>query len=156
MVTSILHLLQRGQTDGNIGGLTNFFSLLIVSFGYTPEASLIKGTPAGAVQVGFTLLWGYATVYWGNSILFGVASLAIALLGGILLVALPDSCPNGKLGGFYLAMASAPPFIALVTLVATNVAGYTKKTTVAAILLVAYCAGNIIGPYVGIFPSNAG
>lgn len=36
-------------------------------------------------------------------------------------------------------------FVALLSLIATNVAGYTKKTTVAAIYLISYCAGNIIG-----------
>jgi ACS family allantoate permease-like MFS transporter len=33
------------------GGISNFFSQLIVSFGYTPEQSLLYGTPGGAVEV---------------------------------------------------------------------------------------------------------
>ncbi|KIW59975.1 hypothetical protein PV05_00232 [Exophiala xenobiotica] len=42
--------------------------------------------------------------------------------------------------------ACSPPFTALLSLISTNVAGQTKKTTVAAIYLIAYCAGLIIGP----------
>ena len=34
------------------------------------------------------------------------------------------------------------------TMVSSNVAGYTKKTTVAALYLIAYCVGNIIGPQI--------
>lgn len=37
-------------------------------------------------------------------------------------------------------------FITLLSLIGTNVAGYTKKTTVAAMYLIGYCAGYIIGP----------
>lgn len=33
------------------GGITNFFSQLIVSFGYTKEESLLYGTPGGAVEI---------------------------------------------------------------------------------------------------------
>lgn len=36
------------------GGITNFFSQLIVSFGYTSEQSLLLGTPGGAVEVRFS------------------------------------------------------------------------------------------------------
>lgn len=34
------------------GGLSNFFSQLIVSFGFSEEQSLLLGTPGGAVEVG--------------------------------------------------------------------------------------------------------
>jgi ACS family allantoate permease-like MFS transporter len=33
------------------GGISNFFSQLIVSFGFTNEQSLLLGTPGGAVEV---------------------------------------------------------------------------------------------------------
>lgn len=64
----------------------------------------------------------------------------------LLIVCLPLSNPSGRLAGYYLTQASPTPFVALLSLIASNVAGYTKKTTVAAIYLIAYCAGNIIGP----------
>ncbi|PTB54487.1 hypothetical protein M431DRAFT_530667 [Trichoderma harzianum CBS 226.95] len=107
------------------GGISNFFSQLIVSFGYSPTQSLLLGTPAGAVQV---------------------VSLLLSILGAILLVALPDSAKAGKLVGYYLTLAGTTPFVALLSLISSNIAGYTKKTTVAAMYLIFYCAGNIIGP----------
>jgi ACS family allantoate permease-like MFS transporter len=64
----------------------------------------------------------------------------------LLIVCLPLSNSYGRLAGYYLTQASPTPFVALLSLLASNVAGYTKKTTVAAFYLVGYCAGNIIGP----------
>lgn len=66
----------------------------------------------------------------------------------ILIVALPLSNNSGRLAGYYLTQASPAPFTALVSMISSNVAGYTKKTTVAALFLIAYCVGNVIGPQV--------
>ena len=63
----------------------------------------------------------------------------------ILIVALPLTNNGGRLAGYYMAQVSTPSFVTLLSLIASNVAGYTKKTTVAALFLIAYCAGNIIG-----------
>lgn len=71
--------------------------------------------------------------------------LCTAMLGMILIVALPLSSNSGRLAGYYLTQASPTPFVALLSLLSSNVAGYTKKTTVAAMYLIGYCVGNIIG-----------
>lgn len=63
-----------------------------------------------------------------------------------MIIAVPASHPSGRLAGYYLTQASPTPFVALLSLIATNVAGYTKKTTIAALYLISYCVGNIIGP----------
>ena len=64
----------------------------------------------------------------------------------LLIVCLPLSNPSGRLAGYYLTQASPTGFVCLLSLISSNIAGYTKKTTVGAIYLIAYCAGNIIGP----------
>ena len=127
------------------GGISNFFSQLIVSFGYTEEESLLYGTPGGAVEVVTLVACGYLGDRYKNRILFGSFGLLLALLGMILIVALPLDNSKGRLAGYYFTQASPCPFVALLSLISTNVAGYTKKTTVAAIYLIAYCVGNIIG-----------
>jgi len=73
--------------------------------------------------------------------------LTTAMIGMILIVALPLTNNSGRLAGYYLTQASPTPFVALLSLISSNVAGYTKKTTVAAMYLIGYCAGNIIGMY---------
>lgn len=127
------------------GGISNFFSQLIVSFGYTPEQSLLYGTPGGAIEIVTLVVCGYLGDRYGNRLLISSSGLILSIMGMLLIVALPLSNDVGRLIGYYFIQASPTAFVALLSLIATNVAGYTKKTTVAAIYLIAYCAGNIIG-----------
>jgi hypothetical protein len=71
--------------------------------------------------------------------------LMVGIIGFILIVALPLSNSTGRLIGFYLTLSVSCPFVALLSLISSNIAGYTKKTSVAALYLIAYCVGNIIG-----------
>ena len=150
------------------GGLSNFFSQLIVSFGFTPQQSLLHGCPAGAVAIVTILLWGFLSQRLGYRILWGTLAMAIATLGAILIVALPLRLRVGRLVGYYLTTALPAGEAAIISLISSNVAGYiffptiapctcsiadffssiryTKKTTVSAIFFVGYCIGNIIGP----------
>ena len=128
------------------GGISNFFSQLIVSFGYTPAQSLLYGTPGGAVEVVSLIACGYLGDRFRNRILFGTSGLIVSTLGMILIVALPLSNDGGRLAGYYLTQSSPTGFVCLLSLISTNVAGYTKKTTIAALYLIGYCVGNIIGP----------
>lgn len=74
-----------------------------------------------------------------------MGGLVSAMIGMILIIALPLSNHIGRLLGYYLTQASPTSFVALLSLISSNIAGYTKKTTVAAIYLICYCVGNIIG-----------
>ncbi|KAJ5218413.1 transporter [Penicillium cinerascens] len=128
------------------GGISNFFSLLIKSFGFTDQQSLILGVPGGAVEVVALLLNGYMGHITNQRILCSLGGLVCAMLGMILIVALPQSDNTGRLIGYYMTQASPTAFVALLAMISSNVAGYTKKTTVAAMYLIGYCVGNIIGP----------
>lgn len=92
------------------------------------------------------IVGGYLGDKLHNRILVSSFGLICSIIGMILIVALPLSNNSGRLGGYYLTQASAMPFVAFLSLISTNVAGYTKKTTVAALYLIGYCVGNIIGP----------
>ena len=132
------------------GGITNFFSLLIQGFGYTAEQSLLYGTPGGAVEVVTIIFFLYFGDWSRQRILSGFTSLAIAELGviliigsamnfNVLIVALPQSMKQGRLAGYYLTQASATAFVVVLSLISSNVAGYTKKTTISAMYLIGYC-----------------
>ncbi|KAF4451287.1 mfs allantoate transporter [Fusarium austroafricanum] len=128
------------------GGMTNFFSTLISSFGYTPEQALLFGAPGGAVQIVSLLVSGYLGDRYHNRLLVSSIGLLIAIAGMGLIAFLPEDVKVGRLAGFYLNQTAICPFVAILSLISSNVAGYTKKTTVAAMYLIAYCVGNIIGP----------
>ncbi|OCK81997.1 membrane transporter [Lepidopterella palustris CBS 459.81] len=132
--------------DISNGGISNFFSQLIVGFGYTPQQSLLYGTPGGAVEIVSLIVCGFLGDRYGRRILISCSGLCLAILGMILIVALPLHNNKGRLAGYYMSQASPTPFVALLSLISSNVAGYTKKTTVAAMYLIGYCTGNIIGP----------
>jgi len=117
----------------------------IVSFGYTANESLLWGTPGGVVEIVMLIVCGYLGDRYGQRILISSTGLILSILGMSLIVGLPLSNKKGRLAGYYFTQGSPTPFVALLSLIATNVAGYTKKTTVAALFLIAYCVGNIIG-----------
>ncbi|KAB8079008.1 major facilitator superfamily domain-containing protein [Aspergillus leporis] len=130
------------------GGISNFFNQLITSFGYTSQQSLLYGTPGGAVEVVALILNGYVGQWTNQRLLCSTGGLITSIVGMVLIVALPLSNNVGRLIGYYMTQASPTPFVALLSMVSSNVAGYTKKTTVAALYLIGYCAGNIIGPQI--------
>lgn len=106
---------------------------------------MLYGTPAGAVEIVALLLNGYIGDKTGQRILTSLGGLGLATFGVILIVALPLENNVGRLVGYYFTQAFPTSFVALLSLIASNVAGYTKKTTVAALYLIGYCVGNIIG-----------
>ena len=132
---------------GNIpdGGITSFFSQIIVLSGFTPEQSLLYGAPAGAVQTIALVVSGILGDHYRQRIWVSCDGLLIGILGAILLALLPLGNSRGRLAAFYLTQASPTAFVALLSLISTNVAGQTKKTMVVAIYLVSYCIGNVIG-----------
>ena len=101
--------------------------------------SLLVGVPSGAVEVISLLINGYICDRFHNRVLIGAQGLIVSIVGMIVVVALPSSNSVGRLIGYYLTGSSANSFVALLSLVSTNVAGYTKKTTVAALYLIGYC-----------------
>ncbi|WEW57873.1 Allantoate permease [Emydomyces testavorans] len=128
------------------GGISNFFSQLIVSFGYTPEQSLLYGAPGGAVQVISLFFNAVGVAYFQRRLIIATSGLYVGIIGVILMVALPASNNIGRLVGYCLTQAVTTGFVCILALISSNIAGYTKKTTVAAMFLMGYCTGNIIGP----------
>lgn len=70
----------------------------------------------------------------------------ISLIGAVLVRYLPESNKWGRFVGSALSPSYAATFPLVMSLLSGNFGGFTKKTTSNAILFIAYCAGNIIGP----------
>jgi hypothetical protein len=69
-----------------------------------------------------------------------------ALLGVLLIRQLPANNRVGRLCGVYLFNSIGPTFPLILSLISSNVSGFTKKSTVNAMFFVAYCVGSIAGP----------
>lgn len=61
---------------------------------------------------------------------------------------LDENSKVSRLWGMYLFSCISCDFPLVLSLIASNVAGQTKKTFVDALFFVAYCVGNIAGPQV--------
>ena len=105
------------------------------------------GMPTAAFQLLWVILASLAAHKLIKSRCLIIACLQlISLTGAVMVYAIPNTNKWARLAGLWLFPAFAAGLPLTLSLIASNVAGYTKKTTVSAVLFIAYCTGNIIGP----------
>lgn len=103
--------------------------------------------PGGGFQLLFFLFTSVCTAFFRNCRLILMLSvIGISLTGSLVLYCLDHQYRVGRLIGIYLTAMLAVNVPLVLSLISANVAGFTKKTTVSAMLFIAYCIGNIIGP----------
>ncbi|KAF2115264.1 major facilitator superfamily domain-containing protein [Lophiotrema nucula] len=144
--TWILFIMATGAQIPN-SALTSFASIIIDSFGFDTLGSQYLQIPGGAVQFLSLLAGGFICTHWPNSrcITMTVANL-ICILGAGLLVGLPQHSKWGRLVALWLCYFQGLGFSISLTIISSNIAGYTKKQLTGAVLFTGYCVGNIIGP----------
>ncbi|KAF2127214.1 MFS general substrate transporter [Dothidotthia symphoricarpi CBS 119687] len=144
--TWILFIMAVGAQIPN-AALTSFTSLIIKSFGVSTLGTQYLQIPGGAVQFLALLAGGFICTHFPNSrcITMTVANL-ICIIGAGLLVGLPDDNKWGRLVALWMCYFQGLGFSISLTIVSSNVAGYTKKQLTGAALFTGYCVGNIIGP----------
>jgi uncharacterized transporter YbjL len=74
-----------------------------------------------------------------------ILNTALAMVGMILIWKLDDEKRAGKMAGLCLGVAFVANILIPLDIISSNVAGFTKKSTVSALMFVA-CVGNIVGP----------
>ena len=105
------------------------------------------GLPAPAFQLTTVILSALLSSTFRKSRLINLVLLFLIALAGILMVKLlPQSEKISRLAGFWLVTAVSPAFPLMLSLAASNIAGFTKKSTVMAVIFLGYCAGNLAGP----------
>ncbi|GAB1207847.1 hypothetical protein APSETT445_006582 [Aspergillus pseudonomiae] len=129
------------------GGITNFSSLVIASFGFDTFNTLLYTIPMAAVALVFLLLSAFTcNRFRGLRCYWMIITLLISLIGILLMRQLPVEKKWGRLVGVWLVTVFGAGFPLSLSLVSSNFAGFTKKTTVTAVLFIGYCVGNIAGP----------
>ncbi|OGE58608.1 hypothetical protein PENARI_c001G11152 [Penicillium arizonense] len=126
--------------------MSSFTSLIIKNFGYTTKQTELLNIPNGAVSIVSILAVSYAAGRYNQRCLCVVASLSAGLLGGCLLAFAPRSNKSAQLAGNYLTQCTGSALPIIYSLAGANVAGHTKKVSMNAVLLMAFCLGNILGP----------
>ncbi|KAJ5091888.1 MFS general substrate transporter [Penicillium alfredii] len=130
--------------------LTSFTSIIVGSFGFDTLGTQYLQIPGGAVQFLTLLIGGFIATRYGSKFHSRSACMLFAntvcILGSALLVGLPQSNKWGRLVALWLCYFQGLGFSMSLTIVSSNIAGYTKKQVTGSLLFTGYCVGNIIGP----------
>jgi hypothetical protein len=145
--TWILFIMAVGAQVPN-AALTSFTSIIVSSFGFDTLGAQYLQIPGGAVQFLALLAGGFVCSRWPNNTrcIVMIFANSVCILGAGLLVGLPNEKKWGRLVALWLCYFQGLGFSMSLTMVSSNVAGYTKKQLTGAVLFTGYCVGNIVGP----------
>lgn len=114
--------------------------------GFSTLKSLLLQMPMVAAELVFLLLTtGLATFLPNTRILGMILNTTVSVIGMVLVWQLPDD-QKGRLTGLALGAVFAVNIPLSLSLVSSKVAGFTKTSVTSALLFVAYCVGNLVGP----------
>lgn len=103
--------------------------------------------PLGAAQIVFLVITsGVATYVPSTRIIMMIIAAATSMIGMLLVWQLDDENQAGRLTGLTLGGVFAVNIPMCLSLISSNVAGFTKRSVISALMFVAYCVGNIVGP----------
>ncbi|KAL4901046.1 hypothetical protein BDW74DRAFT_182147 [Aspergillus multicolor] len=131
------------------GGLANFSKLIIKGLTDDSLQTVALGIPFGAFQ----LLWVLSGTFIASKIpnfrtIVMFMYLIPSLVGVIMLWKLSHETQKiAVLFGYYITGGYVCSLVLALQMPATNLGGYTKRATSVALVFLAYCAGNIIGPH---------
>lgn len=128
------------------GGITSFGSIIINSFGFSPRLSLLLNMPTGIMDISCKLAFTYFSDKLLDRSLFAFIAILIPMIGGIMMVVIPLTAKPALLVGYYFIGAAGASWCLVMTMISNNTLGYTKKATVNGLQILAYAAGNWIGP----------
>lgn len=124
-----------------------FASLVISGFGWSPFNTMLVGLPSGFLQILF--IWitvigirvtNIPRCYWG------VALTALPLAGNVGIYLIPSSNKWGVVVFTWLATVISPVMVVSLSLMASNIKGTTKKSTVSNAYFIAYGAAAVAAP----------
>lgn len=128
-------------------GVTNQYSLIIKSFGFTTLQTTLLGCVNGVANL--VSLATAAVTLWKTTncrAWLSVGAYIPPIVSCILLIALPWSNRWGLLTAIWIRATNGIPYSVVMIWAANCSAGHTKKTTVIALYHVGYGLGNILSP----------
>lgn len=110
------------------GGLTSFSAIIITGFGFPHLEALLIQMPIGGAQLVFLILSsGVASLVPKTRILMMIFNTAVSMVGMLLIWKLGDDNRAGKMTGLCLGGVFAANIPLSLSLISSNVAGFTKK-----------------------------
>ncbi|KAB8230371.1 major facilitator superfamily domain-containing protein [Aspergillus alliaceus] len=129
------------------GGLNAFNKIILTGLGFSSVESTVVAMPEHAVQLVSVLLSGIVCSWLGKGRCVAmILSNVCVLVGSVLLYTLPTDRKMSRLGAVYALLTCTVSYIMCMSLISSNIAGFTKKMTVSVMVFVGYCIGQIITP----------
>ncbi|KAI0083981.1 MFS general substrate transporter [Irpex rosettiformis] len=130
------------------GGVTAFGTLVIKSFGYSSLKAILMQDPGGAAVCVSVYMVGYLSGRFKNTRTIWCALSCLPVLAGAIILWKGSWHQRGlAVFGYSLLPVFAAPYLLILSLAASNVAGGTKKACATGAIFIGYNVGNIIGPY---------
>lgn len=133
------------------GGYANFGKLIVKGLVTSPLHTTALGIPQGAFQVVWILSGTWIASHFKNQRTNVMALYILPTIIGVSLIWKMDRTTYtdkvGVLMGYYISGAYVTSLVLALQMPSMNLGGYTKRTTSSALVFLAYCAGNIIGPH---------
>ncbi|KAK0664298.1 putative transporter [Lasiodiplodia hormozganensis] len=129
------------------GGITTFAALIVSSLGYSRLVTNLLGIPTGIIAT----LWAWLLSYPAGRLaharcLLVALSNLVTVASALLMWHLPCSNGLGLLASYYAFYTYWAAYVLGATLPLANTSGHSKKVATNALVFVAYCVGNIVGP----------
>lgn len=106
-----------------------------MGFGFSKHDTLLLSMVGSGFQLFFVLLATIGSTYIQNSRTYFMAfNLVVSMAGSIMGRHIPVSNKYGRLMGVALAISCASNFPLVMAMTSSNVGGFTKKTTVGALV----------------------
>ncbi|CAO3614427.1 unnamed protein product [Cunninghamella echinulata] len=128
------------------GGLIVFSTPFVATLGFVSLDAILLQIPSACMSVFFIFLAVFIHRKSGKLSVAIITTGLFGILGCILLAVLPHSAI--KLLGYYISWAFSGSYVVLLSFVAGNVSGYSKKVFYNSSIMVAYTLGNFAGPLV--------
>jgi len=134
--------------DNVPNSLTNQRQIIVSSFGFTPLQTTLLGCVDGVVEI--ATIWTGVTIASripNSRAYVAVLYMVPNLIGVFLINFLPWSNKVGLLFAQWTTGVGTTGFVLMLSWLSSVTAGHTKRVTVNAIMLSAYCIGNAAGPF---------
>lgn len=124
-----------------------FAPLITKGFGFSDFKALLLQMPIGGVEIIFLVIMSPIASFVPSSRVFCMLFTTLVSMMGMLLVwKLDPSNVAGRVVGLSFSAAYVVNIPLSLSLITSNVAGFTKKSVTSGSLFVGYCIGNIVGP----------
>ncbi|KAI8149498.1 major facilitator superfamily domain-containing protein [Fennellomyces sp. T-0311] len=123
-----------------------YSSQIIRESGFTSLNAILLNIPRGIIAILITIMAVYTSYRIQDIGRIGAFMCVISFTGPLVLHSVPHGSAVGLLGVYTSTIM--PAYILTITSCSCNVSGYTKRTFYNALIYIALCIGNFVGPLI--------